>query len=360
MKSEIFFAPVGFKRYDSSETLPARFERLLERSPLSRLVPGKSAAIKMHVGRGVGYTTIHPLFIKKLADKLKEWGARPFVTDQSVEGARPRGYTEDFLGCPVLDVCGWTGKYVYEREVAFKSFTNVDIGGYVYDADFLIDLSHVKGHGACGYGGACKNIAMGCVTDRTRRQLHGLEGGLSWDAGLCDGCKQCIDGCNHDANKFTDDGRYEIFFHHCTYCQHCVKVCPTGAIKVEGNYYTDFQTGMAICTKTVLDTFSEENAYYINFLTDITALCDCWGFTTPSLVPDIGIMASGDIVAVERACIDAIKSEDLIRGGIPEGHELTGSGHLFERLHGKDPYVQLIELEKLGLGTQEYELSTVE
>ena len=142
-------------------------------------------------------------------------------------------------------------------------------------------------------------------------------------------------------------------------CQHCVKVCPTGAVTLDSHDYTDFQEGMAICTKTVLDTFAPGNTYFINVLTQITALCDCWGMTTPSLVPDIGIMAGEDIVAVERASIDAIKIEDLIPAGIPSGMQLFGHGHLFEQLHGKNPFIQLEKLEKHGLGTQEYELQTI-
>jgi uncharacterized Fe-S center protein len=356
---KVLFAPVTFERYDANLTLPARFDRLLDETELSGKVKGKHVAVKMHVGRGIGFTTIHPLFVKKLVDKLKSWGAEVYVTDQDVSGARVRGYTEELLGCPILEACGATKKYVYYKDANFKGLKNVDVGGYIHDAEFMIDLSHVKGHGACAYGGACKNIAMGCVTDRTRQQIHGLEGGLAWDESKCTHCGQCIQGCNHDANKFTDDGKYEVFFHHCTLCQHCVKVCPTGAITLDGNYYTDFQTGMAVATRTVLDCIGLENVYYINFLTSITALCDCWGFTTPSLVPDIGVMASSDMVAVERASIDAIKIENLNPAGVPMGHTMSGSGHLFEQLHGKSPYIQLDELVKVGLGSQEYTLEEV-
>lgn len=113
---------------------------------------------------------------------------------------------------------------------------------------------------------------------------------------------------------------------------------------------------MALCTKAVLDTFAPGNVYYINMLISITALCDCWGLTTPSLVPDIGILAGDDIVAVERASLDAIKVEDLIPVGVPKGMELGTEGHLFQRLHGKNPYIQLEQLEKCGLGSQEYQL----
>jgi uncharacterized protein len=357
--SSVLFSSVKYDKYDSSVTLPAKFERLIDNMGLESVVKGKWTAIKMHLGRGIGYSTIHPLFIKILADKLKGYGAKVYITDQETTGARNRGYTEEFLGVPIIPVCGTMGKYFYEKSVDFKTFKNVDVGGNIFDAEVMIDLSHVKGHGACGYGGACKNIAMGCVTDRTRHQIHGLEGGISWDENLCTHCELCINSCNHNANKFNEKGEYNVFFHHCTLCHHCSKICPTGAITKTSDKYEDFQTGMAICTESVLKAFAPGSVYYINFLTNITALCDCWGLTTPSLVPDIGIMASNDIVSIERACIDAIKVENLILDGVPQGVELGKEGHLFQRLHGKDPFIQLNELEKRNLGTQKYNIEEI-
>jgi len=244
--------------------------------------------------------------------------------------------------------------------VEYKTFRNVDVAGHIHDAEVMINLSHVKGHGGCGYGGACKNIAMGCVTDRTRQQIHALEGGIEWNGEKCTHCELCIRGCNHNANKFDEDGKYKVFFHHCTYCGHCVKVCPTGAIALTEDKYEDFQTGMALCTKAVLDGFAPHSVYYINFLTDITALCDCWGMSTPSLVPDIGIAASEDIVAIERACLDMIDYRKLDPLGVPAGYELGTEGHLFQRVHAKDPFIQINKLEGYGLGTQAYEIEEVE
>ncbi len=361
MPSEVLFAPMGFTKYDANETLPARFDRLLDESPLKTIVKDKTVAIKFHVGSYINYSTIAPVFVRKLVTKVKEWGGKCFLTDQDAVGRKPgyRGYTEDIVGCPVVDACGLLGKYFYSVDVDYKTFKHVDIAGHIHDADVMIDFSHVKGHGACGYGGACKNIAMGCVTDRTRFELHSLEGGLVWDEDKCTHCEQCIASCTHFANSFNDEGKYEIFYHHCTSCQHCMKVCPTGAITLTEGAYASFQEGMALCTKTVLDGFAPGNVYYINVLTNITALCDCWGFTTPALVPDIGIMASPDIVAIERASIDAIKVENLIPQGIPSGHEMSGTGHLLEQLHGKSPFVQLDALERHGLGSQKYVIKEI-
>ncbi len=356
MPAKVLFAPMAYARYEAKLTLPEKFTRLLQKSGLADKVKDKTVAIKMHVGDQIGYSTIPPIFVQKLVSFLQENGADCFCTDHYLFERHPerRGYTEINLGCPLLDDCGHLGKYFYAKKVDFKTFRHVDVAGLIHDADFLIDFSHVKGHGSCGFGGACKNIAMGCVTDRTRHEIHGLEGGLVWNGDKCIHCEKCLPACNHHANSFTDAGKYRINYHHCTLCQHCLKVCPTEAITLDSHDYTDFQTGMAICTKTVLDTFDPGNTYFINVLTQITALCDCWGMTTPSLVPDIGIMASGDIVAVERASLDAIKVEDLIPVGVPSGMELRKEGHLFERLHGKNPYVQLEKLAEQGLGTQDY------
>lgn len=360
--SKVLFAPIAYSRYEASETLPEKFSRLLEKTGLKEKVKGKKVAIKMHVGSGTSYSTIPPVFVRKLVRFIQENGGECFITDHYVHGRKPeeRGYTEANLGCPVLDDCGFLGKYYYTKEVNYKSFRHVDVAGIIHDADFMIDFSHVKGHGACGFGGACKNIAMGCVTDRTRHEQHSLEGGLTWDAEKCIHCDACIRSCNHHANSFNDKGEYEIFFHHCTACQHCAKICPTGAITVDNHGYEDFQTGLALCTKTVVDTFAPGNVYYINVLISITALCDCWGMTTPSLVPDIGIMASDDIVSIEKASMDAIRIEDLIPVGVPKGMELSGEGHLFQQLHGKDPYLQLQKLVEQGLGSMNYELEVVE
>ncbi|MDL2318512.1 DUF362 domain-containing protein [Eubacteriales bacterium OttesenSCG-928-A19] len=361
MTASVLFAPMAYARYEASQTLPAKFERLLKQSGLGERVQGKSVAIKMHVGDGIGYSTIPPVFVQTLAAFVQEHGGDCFCTDHYLYRRNParRGYTEMNLGCPLLDDCAHLGKYYYEKAVDFKTFRHVDVAGLIHDADFLIDFSHVKGHGSCAFGGACKNIAMGCVTDRTRHEIHALEGGLVWNREKCIHCNKCIKSCNHFANSFDEDGTYEVNYHHCTLCQHCVKVCPTEAITLDNHDYADFQMGMALCTKAVVDTFAPGNVYYINVLTQITALCDCWGMTTPSLVPDIGIMASDDIVAIERASLDAIRIEDLNPAGVPEGMELGAEGHLFERLHGKSPFVQLEKLEEVGLGTQAYTLKTI-
>lgn len=361
--SQVYFADAFTERLEAGASLPAKFERMLKALPLSDMVNGKSVAIKMHLGGNLGYTTIHPLFVRILVSAVKNAGARlVFATDtnHSVAGAKARGYTEEVIGCPLVATSGLFDKYYYSRPVDFRTLKEIQVDGHIHDADVLIDFSHVKGHGACGYGGACKNIAMGCVTGKTRADIHALEGGLTWNSELCTHCRLCIESCRYGANRFNDKDEYNIFYHHCTFCQHCANVCPAGAIKLDPRGFENFQEGMAICTKEVLDTFEKGRTLFINVLTNLTILCDCWGFSTKPFVPDIGIMASDDIVAVEKACLDSIKVENFIPGSLPKGRELREGKHLLEMIHAKDPFVQLNALQRYGLGTQDYELVTID
>jgi uncharacterized Fe-S center protein len=261
----------------------------------------------------------------------------------------------------MVSTFGADGSSTVREEIGFKTLDWAEFGTEALDCDFFIDLSHVKGHGACGFGGALKNIAMGCVNGPTRGALHQLEGGLLYDKDKCTFCLKCEEACTHDAIRPNRETReIGFFFHNCNFCQHCVMVCPTGAVVLDEHRFGDFSRGMSLVTARFLRHFAPENLLFLNVLLHITVYCDCWGMTTPALVPDIGVLASDDIVAIEHASLDLIRAEDLIDKGLPKGYVMHGTdGHLFEKIHGKDPYRMVRYLAEDYGGTCEYELRPV-
>lgn len=365
MESELLFARFKPVNLEPKNSIGTKWERLLDALELRPKVEGRRTAIKMHLGGGSGFTTIHPLFVRRLVERVRAAGAKDvFVTDSpnAVRHAPERGYTREVLGCQLVSGTGTADRYVYQKRIEppLHQLEQVGVAGEVVDADALIDLSHVKAHGACGFGGASKNLSMGAVDEPTRGRLHALEGGLSWDREKCNLCRACVDSCESGAISFDDQGKWSVFYHHCKFCQHCALICPEQAIQMSGGAYADFQRGMALTTHEILKTFEPAHVVFINFLTDITIFCDCWGMTTPRLVPDIGILAGQDIVAIEKASLDLVRCEDLIPGTLPDQVKLGTQGHLFERIHGKDPHLVIEYLAELGRGTREYRIREID
>ncbi len=359
MVSKVTFASARPRELRAEATLPALLDKMLTKWDFKKRFGKKRVAIKMHLGGGMGFSTIHPFLTSRVVRAVKEAGGKPFVTDTAgaVESARERGYTAEVLGCPILPVAGPDDKYVYSRTINFRTMKTAELAGTIVDADAMIVLSHGKGHGHSGFGGAIKNIAMGCVNQDTRRKIHRLMAAtFQWNDKKCTGCLLCRDNCpNHAIHH--DKGKISIFDHHCKYCMHCVLACPKDAITIDQSGYRFFQKGMALVTGEVLKTFDPGRVFYITALMQVTPYCDCWGFTTPSMVPDIGIVAGDDLTAVETAAIDLIKAEDFIEGSLPSPLKRIGTGHLLKQIHGKDPYIQVEECLKLKLGSPKYRLT---
>ncbi|MEN6522039.1 MAG: DUF362 domain-containing protein [Armatimonadota bacterium] len=361
--SIVHFASAKMSALRANASLPAKFSRLLEEYSLKDMFDGKTVAIKMHLGGNLGYTTIPPLFVRMLVQEVKDAGGKPFVTDgaSAIPSAKHRGYTEEVLGAPIIPAAGLNEDYYVNVPIDYKSLKKVRMCGEIVNADAMIVYSHGKGHGHCGWGGAIKNIGMGNVTSKSRGAIHALmETEFDWNSELCTHCYLCRDNCPSEAVRFDKEGNFKINSHNCRYCMHCVTACPQKTIKINDEGIRQFQTGMAKVTKACLDTFEPGRVLYINHVTSVTPFCDCWGFSSPAIVPDIGILASTDIVSVEQASIDMIKTEDYIEGSLPRPLEVRDvPGHLFMKIHGKDPYLQCEEAAKIGIGEQNYKMVEV-
>jgi len=365
---KVYFATTEVKSLTRKVTLPAKFGRMIDKLGFAKRFDGKTVAVKMHLGGGLGYSTIHPLFVRILTDKIRAAGGKPFVTDGtfSVWDTAKRGYTEETLGAKILPAAGATEKYFRTVPAAYQKgdteLTELHLCGNIVDADAMVVLSHFKGHGEASFGGAIKNLAMGCVTRKSRAAMHRLQiGGFTWDADKCIHCGRCIENCPTGACAKKKTGEIAIDLHSCVYCRHCAKSCPTGAIDVDASSYKRLQDGLAIAAREVVRCFPRGSVVCFNLALDITPLCDCWGLTTQPLVPDVGIFGSTSVAAVDKAALDHVRVDDLIPGSLPAGRKLVGrSGHLFKRVWGTDPYYQIQTAEGCGLGKADYRIEYVE
>jgi len=322
---------------------------------------GKNVCIKMHVGSGYGYTTIHPFFVKLLVDFVREKGGNPFITDVVIPNPA-RGYTEQSIGCRFVQATGLRDtNYFAVRVPARYGLKQLQLAGVLRDTDFLINFSHAKGHGNCAYGGAIKNLGMGFVTTKTRIDLHcTVDAKPYWEKSRCKYCGICIKNCRSSAMSFDKDKKLIIDFHACVFCMRCVALCPHNALKLETTNYEIFQRALALSARKVIEQV-QGNCCHINMITSVTPFCDCLGLSSQAIIPDVGITASFDIVALEKATLDLIDKQKYIEGTLP-GHLkfLKDQGHIFERIWGKDPYVQVKEAARLGLGSLKYAIKEVD
>ncbi len=354
---------------DHAETLPAKLDLILERLNIRERVKDQRVAIKLHLGLNVGYSMVHPVFVRRVVEAVKAGGGKPFVTDlpHSVATAHTRGYTAETLGCPIYPSTGIDEKWFVTRPYAYKNVKQFQIGGAIVEADFLIDFAHVKGHPITGYGAAIKNLALGCVTGTTRSQMHDVshfhpyvhKDKIRDEAHRVAIRESCPYGAIVD-NKEDPDG---LHLHHdrCNQCMRCQDVA-AGAFTIARESFVAFLEVMNIAAKLVLDTFEPDNVACINLATHQTPVCDCFGFTGMPVIADAGVFGANDPVAIDQAVIDMTASFPVLEDNLPGMMEVVQrEGHPWTQIHGpyKDPYAQLAHAEQIGIGSRRYELVDV-
>lgn len=370
MTSTVYFGNARQSRLDAKETLPAKLDLILEKLQIRERVKGESVIIKMHTGNNIGYSTIHPVFMRRVIQAVKDGGGQPFIADVNwdVAGAETRGYTHETLGCPIYPAAGPDEKYYYEYEKPFKNIQKWKLAGMVKDATFLINFAHVKGHPSCGFGAAFKNLALGCMAGDTRGEMHhSMQFDPYWFPEKCSDIEtihKIAASCPFEAivEDKKKPGQMHLHMEQCNQCGRCLQVAPVGSLKIDAANFHAFQEACAISTSVTLSTFDPTKVTHLSLATQMTPVCDCFGFTSMPILPDVGIFGSNDIIAIERAVLDSTAGMKLIEENLPLAMEIhTRRGHPFQQLHGplKDPYVVTEYGEKLGLGSRDYELVDV-
>jgi uncharacterized Fe-S center protein len=370
MSNKVFYGSPRQARLEAKETLPAKLDLILEQLHIRDRVKDETVVIKMHTGNNMVYSTIHPVFVRRVVEAIKEGGGKPFIADVSwdVHGAEKRGYSHEVVGCNVYHSAGVDEKYFYSYHRPYKNIQDWKLAGMIQDASFLVNLAHVKGHPSCGFGAAFKNLALGCMVGETRSAMHDtMQYDQYWFPEKCPDEKvrtAIIQSCPFEA-LVEDKENPEIIHLHpeqCTACGRCLQVAPPGSLKIDAVNFHSFMEACAISSAISLSTFEPGKVVHINLATHMTPVCDCFGFTSMPILPDAGVFGSDDIVAVDQAVLDMTGKTQLIEENLPCSLEVhTREGHPFRWLHGplKDPYMVTEYGEKLGLGSRKYELVDV-
>lgn len=363
--SKVYFADM---RASHKENLFDKISKLLALCGLAQRVgEGDLAAVKIHFGEKGNSAFIRPIFARRVVDELKKLGAKPFLTDSSTlyPGERKEavsalacgienGFAYAVVNAPLIISDGLRGVTETTVQVAGELLKEVYIGTEIVEADALIALSHFKCHELTGFGGTIKNLGMGCASRKGKLVQHSTVAPRV-TAKHCTGCGICIKACAHDAITIVD-GAAVIDEVKCAGCSRCITVCPTNAVAIQWNEAADLV--MKKMAEYALGAVSNKQGktVYLNFITQVSPACDCYGHCDAPIVNDIGICASTDPVALDQACADLVNNA---RGNqdsaLKSGHE--PGGDKFRGVWPEIPWqVQLEHAEKVGLGSRTYDL----
>ena len=357
-----FRCPVG-------TSLLEKLRRLCLAAGIRQLdMEGKFVAIKMHFGELGNLAFLRPNYAKVVADLCKEQGGMPFLTDcntlypgsrknalEHLTCAQLNGFWPMTTGCQVIIGDGLRGTDEVEVPVPNGEYCKTaKIGRAIMDADVFISLTHFKGHESTGFGGALKNIGMGCGSRAGKMEQHN-SGKPFVKQKLCVGCHACAKICAHGAPTFGPDNKATINTDKCVGCARCLAVCPKDAIQCmydEAPSILNYK--IAEYTKAVVDG---RPCFHVSLVMDVSPNCDCHGENDVPIVPNVGMFASFDPVALDQACIDAVLAQPKMPNSVIGSGEACQWEDHFKAAHpDTDWEAALIHSEKIGLGSREYEL----
>jgi uncharacterized Fe-S center protein len=365
MASTVFFADM---RAGTRENLFAKLERLLKECGLGGIVAqGDLTAIKLHFGEKGGHAYIRPTFVRRVVDQVRARGGKPFLTDSSTlyPGERKEavsaltcaienGFAYAVVNAPLVMCDGLRGHSARRVPIAGELLDSVDIGLEIVEADTLIALSHFKCHELTGFGGAIKNLAMGCSSREGKLEQHSTVAPEVAEK-ECIGCAACLKACAHKALCMIE-GKARIDRDACTGCGRCITICEPQAIRIQWNEEAPLvMKKMAEYACGAVDN-KQGKLLFVNFITQVSPACDCYGHSDAPIVPDLGILTSTDPVALDQACADLVNQAR----GLPDTAMATGHEPGGDKFRGVHPDIDwettLAHAEKLGLGQRAYEL----
>ncbi len=372
-KSKVYFT--DFRTHTNGPSLPGKLAKLIRKAGIGSIdMDGKFVAIKMHFGELGNISYLRPNYAKAVADVVKELGGKPFLTDcntlypgsrknalDHLSCAEENGFSMATTGCHVIIGDGLRG--TDEVIVPIRNgeyLKEAYIGHAIMDADILISLTHFKGHEATGFGGALKNIGMGCGSRAGKMHQHN-SGKPHVIEEQCRGCRNCAKECGSDAISY-ESGKAHIDQDICKGCGRCIGACNFDAI-VNNNEDANEILGCKIAeySQAVCDG---RPTFHISLITDVSPNCDCHPENDAPILPNIGMFASFDPVALDQACVDACLTATPIRNSqLGDNLAKPDWHHHHDHFLDSNPNVRwketLEHAEKIGLGSRSYELITM-
>ena len=384
--AKVWYMDARAKRFLESTAIKGR--QILEYSGwLDKLHPGDIVAVKTHMGEAYNVGYLRPIIVRTLVEALKDKGCKPFVTDTTtmpyhpwisrtvamdyLETANQNGFNHSSMGCPVVIADGWLGTDDVVVDLGGRgTYLNKQfVSRAIADADALLSVAHFKGHPAGGYGGALKNIGVGGASKRGKMNLHGALAGDKPVVDVekckgrnCDWWQTCEDCCPEGAIQITETG-LEIDQEACVYCFACANLCVNmagvGAIQ-RFDHLPALGRRIADSALAVMMTKEEGKCFFLNYAIDITPCCDCYGWADTPIVNGLGVFASYDPVAVDKACMDMMnEAPGLLNSEAEEFGALEPGTKKLDIIKGKDVEPQIYGGVENGMGTTEYELEEV-
>ena len=373
--SQVYFTDFHTPPYGDS--LPVKLQKLLKKAGIGQIdMGGKFVAIKMHFGELGNVSFLRPNYARAVVDVVKELGGKPFLTDcntlypgsrknalEHLECAWQNGFTPLTVNCPLLIADGLKGTDDIAVPVRGGEYVKeARIGRAVMDADVFISLSHFKGHEAAGFGGAIKNIGMGCGSRAGKCEQHN-NGKPTIDRERCRGCRRCQRECANEGLVFDEASKkMTVDREHCLGCGRCLGACNFDAIHfTESNAVEIFNRRMAEYALAVVDGRPQ---FHISLVVDVSPNCDCHAENDVPILPNIGMFASFDPLALDQACVDACLAAQPLPGSqLAKNLATPGFEDHHDHFVNSTPESEwrscLEHAEKIGLGSRTYALITV-
>ncbi|GHT43850.1 4Fe-4S ferredoxin [Bacteroidia bacterium] len=369
--SKVYFTDMRTK---PGRSLPDKLELLVKRAGIETIdFKDKFTAVKIHFGEPGNLAYIRANYAARLVQFLLAKQAKPFLTDANtlylgrrsnaldhITSAFENGFNPLAVPCPVIIADGLKAIDFAEIPLGLKHCKTAKIGAAIAESDIVVSMNHFKGHEQTGFGGALKNIGMGSASRQGKLELHSSSQPII-DAAECTSCGQCVKYCASKAIHLNADKKAEIDYKKCVGCGQCVAVCQFEAAQPVWDNSTDVMNYKI--AEYALAVVKDKPHFHVSFIMDVSPNCDCWACNDAAIVPNIGIAASFDPVALDKACADMVTNAGANLNtvlNVKKQGELQNI-EKFKLIHPNTDWLAGLKYaQEIGLGELNYELVKVE